>query len=41
MQLEEDVPYSYEVFHIVFAVGAMYFAMLFISWELKHPITKK
>jgi hypothetical protein len=41
MQSEEDVPYSYEVFHIVFAVGAMYFAMLFISWELKHPITKK
>ncbi|KAM0822330.1 hypothetical protein ACQ4PT_071565 [Festuca glaucescens] len=41
MQSEEDTPYSYEVFHIVFAVGAMYFAMLFISWELKHPITKK
>ncbi|VAH33990.1 unnamed protein product [Triticum turgidum subsp. durum] len=40
-RLEEDVPYSYEIFHIVFAVGAMYFAMLFISWELNHPITRK
>ncbi|XP_024312220.1 probable serine incorporator isoform X2 [Brachypodium distachyon] len=37
VQLEEDVPYSYEIFHIVFAMGAMYFAMLFISWELHHP----
>lgn len=41
IRLEEDVPYSYEIFHIVFAVGAMYFAMLFISWELNHPITMK
>ncbi|XP_044967109.1 probable serine incorporator [Hordeum vulgare subsp. vulgare] len=41
IQLEEDVPYSYEIFHIVFAVGAMYFAMLFISWELNHPIARK
>uniref|UniRef100_A0ACD6AI99 Uncharacterized protein n=1 Tax=Avena sativa TaxID=4498 RepID=A0ACD6AI99_AVESA len=41
IQSEEDAPYSYEIFHIVFAVGAMYFAMLFISWELNHPITKK
>ncbi|CAN6228757.1 unnamed protein product [Urochloa humidicola] len=37
VELEEDTPYSYEIFHIVFAVGAMYFAMLFISWELNHP----
>jgi hypothetical protein len=41
IQSEEDAPYSYEIFHIVFAVGAMYFAMLFISWELNHPITRK
>ncbi|CAL5026561.1 unnamed protein product [Urochloa decumbens] len=40
VQLEEDTPYSYEIFHIVFAVGAMYFAMLFISWELNHPTRK-
>ncbi|KAL6903540.1 hypothetical protein ACP4OV_004353 [Aristida adscensionis] len=39
-QLEEDIPYSYEIFHIVFAMGAMYFAMLFISWELNHPTRK-
>ncbi|TVU15316.1 hypothetical protein EJB05_38830 [Eragrostis curvula] len=40
VEMEEDTPYSYEVFHTVFAMGAMYFAMLFISWELNHP-TKK
>ncbi|XP_034602055.1 uncharacterized protein [Setaria viridis] len=40
VQLEEDTPYSYEIFHIVFAMGAMYFAMLFISWELNHPARK-
>jgi len=40
IQLEEDTPYSYEIFHIVFAMGAMYFAMLFISWELNHPTRK-
>ncbi|KAG0526545.1 hypothetical protein BDA96_06G155000 [Sorghum bicolor] len=40
VQLEEDTPYSYEIFHIVFAMGAMYFAMLFISWELNHPTRK-
>uniref|UniRef100_A0A0E0KSK0 Serine incorporator n=1 Tax=Oryza punctata TaxID=4537 RepID=A0A0E0KSK0_ORYPU len=39
-QLEDDVPYSYEIFHIVFAMGAMYFAMLFINWELNHPTRK-
>jgi hypothetical protein len=40
VQLEDDTPYSYEIFHIVFAMGAMYFAMLFISWELNHPTRK-
>ncbi|KAG8082611.1 hypothetical protein GUJ93_ZPchr0014g46946 [Zizania palustris] len=40
LQSEEDVPYSYEIFHIVFAVGAMYFAMLFINWELNQPTRK-
>ncbi|XP_062186118.1 uncharacterized protein LOC133889680 isoform X2 [Phragmites australis] len=40
VQLEEDTPYSYEIFHFVFAMGAMYFAMLFISWELNHPTRK-
>ncbi|KAJ1271792.1 hypothetical protein BS78_06G153100 [Paspalum vaginatum] len=40
VQMEEDTTYSYEIFHIVFAMGAMYFAMLFISWELNHPTRK-
>ncbi|KAF0893010.1 hypothetical protein E2562_021304 [Oryza meyeriana var. granulata] len=40
VQLEDDVPYSYQIFHIVFAMGAMYFAMLFINWELNHPTRK-
>ncbi|KAK3142133.1 hypothetical protein QOZ80_4BG0342700 [Eleusine coracana subsp. coracana] len=40
VQMEDDTPYSYEIFHIVFAMGAMYFAMLFISWELNHPTRK-
>ncbi|XP_010469508.1 PREDICTED: probable serine incorporator isoform X3 [Camelina sativa] len=33
---EEDIPYSYGFFHLVFSLGAMYFAMLFISWNLSH-----
>uniref|UniRef100_A0A0D9W6W7 Serine incorporator n=1 Tax=Leersia perrieri TaxID=77586 RepID=A0A0D9W6W7_9ORYZ len=40
VQLEDDISYSYEIFHIVFAMGAMYFAMLFINWELNHPTRK-
>ncbi|KAK6138538.1 hypothetical protein DH2020_027722 [Rehmannia glutinosa] len=32
--LEDDIPYSYGFFHLVFSLGAMYFAMLFISWNL-------
>lgn len=39
-QLEDDIPYRYEIFHFVFSMGAMYFAMLFISWELDHPTRK-
>ncbi|XP_051133060.1 uncharacterized protein LOC127252786 isoform X2 [Andrographis paniculata] len=30
----EVPPYSYAFFHVVFSLGAMYFAMLFISWNL-------
>lgn len=33
-QLEDDIPYSYGFFHLIFSLGAMYFAMLFISWNL-------
>ncbi|XP_021896927.1 probable serine incorporator [Carica papaya] len=35
VQQEDDVPYNYGFFHLVFSLGAMYFAMLFISWNLQ------
>jgi hypothetical protein len=37
---EDDIPYSYGFFHLVFSLGAMYFAMLFISWNLSHSTEK-
>ncbi|KAG7573456.1 Serine incorporator/TMS membrane protein [Arabidopsis suecica] len=37
---EDDIPYSYGFFHLVFSLGAMYFAMLFISWNLSHSPQK-
>ncbi|PIA36115.1 hypothetical protein AQUCO_03400194v1 [Aquilegia coerulea] len=40
VEWEDDIPYKYEFFHAVFSLGAMYFAMLFISWQLDHS-TKK
>ncbi|XP_020591424.1 probable serine incorporator [Phalaenopsis equestris] len=40
VQTTDDIPYSYELFHFIFSMGAMYFAMLFISWELDHPTRK-
>ncbi|CAL4889030.1 unnamed protein product [Urochloa decumbens] len=30
---EDDVPYHYGVFHFVFAMGSMYFGMLFVGWN--------
>ncbi|XP_047308058.1 probable serine incorporator [Impatiens glandulifera] len=30
---EDDVPYGFGFFHLVFATGAMYFAMLLIGWN--------
>ncbi|KAG8369736.1 hypothetical protein BUALT_Bualt14G0044800 [Buddleja alternifolia] len=40
-QLEDDdIPYSYGFFHLVFSLGSMYFAMLFISWNL-GSLTRK
>uniref|UniRef100_A0A1D1Z171 Serine incorporator 3 n=2 Tax=Anthurium amnicola TaxID=1678845 RepID=A0A1D1Z171_9ARAE len=36
----DDVPYGYGFFHFVFAMGAMYFAMLFISWNMHHTMRK-
>ncbi|XP_021725177.1 probable serine incorporator [Chenopodium quinoa] len=40
VQEEDDIPYKYGFFHLVFSLGAMYFAMLFISWDLNSS-TKK
>ncbi|KAJ0961507.1 hypothetical protein J5N97_002011 [Dioscorea zingiberensis] len=36
----DDVPYGYGFFHFVFAMGTMYFAMLFIGWN-PHETMKK
>ncbi|KAL3506303.1 hypothetical protein ACH5RR_031685 [Cinchona calisaya] len=40
IQLEDDIPYKYGFFHLVFSLGAMYFAMLFISWNLDSSTRK-
>uniref|UniRef100_A0A803MVJ9 Serine incorporator n=1 Tax=Chenopodium quinoa TaxID=63459 RepID=A0A803MVJ9_CHEQI len=40
VQEEDDIPYKYGFFHLVFSLGAMYFAMLFINWDLNSS-TKK
>ncbi|MCO5590850.1 hypothetical protein L7F22_044825 [Adiantum nelumboides] len=37
---DDDVPYGYGFFHIVFATGAMHFAMLFVGWNLHQTMTK-
>lgn len=34
------MPYKYEFFHLVFSLGAMYFAMLFVSWNLENTTRK-
>ncbi|KAA8548489.1 hypothetical protein F0562_000244 [Nyssa sinensis] len=40
VQLEDDIPYKYGFFHLIFSLGAMYFAMLFISWNLDSSTRK-
>ncbi|WVY95979.1 hypothetical protein V8G54_028130 [Vigna mungo] len=40
VEQEDDIPYSYGFFHLVFSLGAMYFAMLFISWDLNNSARK-
>ncbi|XP_072964541.1 uncharacterized protein [Typha angustifolia] len=37
---EDDVPYGYGFFHFVFAMGAMYFGMLFIGWNSHQTMQK-
>jgi len=35
---DEPVPYNYSIFHLVFALGAMYIAMLMTDWStVSHP----
>ncbi|XP_059652317.1 uncharacterized protein LOC132299604 [Cornus florida] len=40
VQQEDDIPYKYGFFHLIFSLGAMYFAMLFISWNLDSSTRK-
>ncbi|TXG72498.1 hypothetical protein EZV62_001077 [Acer yangbiense] len=40
VQVDDDIPYKYGFFHLVFSLGAMYFAMLFISWNLENSARK-
>ncbi|KAK0606645.1 hypothetical protein LWI29_002049 [Acer saccharum] len=40
VQMDDDIPYKYGFFHLVFSLGAMYFAMLFISWNLENSARK-
>ncbi|KAK1417309.1 hypothetical protein QVD17_26435 [Tagetes erecta] len=37
---EDDVPYGFGFFHLVFASGIMYFAMLLIGWNSHHTMKK-
>ncbi|OEL17870.1 hypothetical protein BAE44_0021111 [Dichanthelium oligosanthes] len=37
---EDDVPYGYGFFHFVFAMGSMYFGMLFVGWDTHHTMEK-
>jgi serine incorporator 1/3 len=37
---EDDIPYGFGFFHFVFAMGAMYFAMLFIGWNSHQNMQK-
>ncbi|KAI7987848.1 putative serine incorporator [Camellia lanceoleosa] len=39
-EAEDDVPYGFGFFHFVFATGAMYFAMLLVSWNTNHTVKK-
>lgn len=40
VESEDDVPYGYWFFHFVFAMGSMYFGMLFIGWDTHHIMEK-
>ena len=37
---EDDIPYGFGFFHLVFAMGAMYFAMIFVGWNASHTMER-
>uniref|UniRef100_A0A0E0BY74 Serine incorporator n=1 Tax=Oryza meridionalis TaxID=40149 RepID=A0A0E0BY74_9ORYZ len=37
---DDDIPYGFGFFHFVFAMGAMYFAMLFVGWNANQTMEK-
>nr|BAK01836.1 predicted protein [Hordeum vulgare subsp. vulgare] len=37
---DDDIPYGFGFFHFVFAMGAMYFAMLFVGWNAHQEMEK-
>lgn len=37
---EDDIPYGFGFFHLVFAMGAMYFAMIFVGWNAHQTMEK-
>ncbi|XP_017621142.1 uncharacterized protein LOC108465329 [Gossypium arboreum] len=40
VKAEDDIRYNYGFFHIIFSLGATYFAMLFISWNLENSASE-
>ncbi|TVU21514.1 hypothetical protein EJB05_31154 [Eragrostis curvula] len=37
---DDDIPYGFGFFHFVFAMGAMYFAMIFVGWNAHQTMEK-
>jgi len=40
VESEDSIPYGYGFFHFVFAMGSMYFGMLFVGWDTHHTMEK-
>ncbi|OQU82697.1 hypothetical protein SORBI_3005G006701, partial [Sorghum bicolor] len=40
VETENDVPYGYGFFHFVYAMGSMYFGMVFVGWDTHHMSEK-
>jgi hypothetical protein len=37
---EDNIPYGFGYFHLVFALGSMYFGMLLVGWNA-HKTTER